>query len=433
MMLSPDQQLAFEAAYAGANIFITGPGGTGKSFLVHEIVDALRAKDRNVQVTASTGIAAVQVNGCTIHKYLGTGIARNLANAKKWYDGMQSNMHRGLSKRISGTDVLVVDEVSMLSGDFINMASGWLRKFGDEHRPFGGKQVIFVGDFMQLPPVDPKNRDRDKYAFQAAAWTKAGVNTYELTTPHRQADPEFVAALNRLRFGELSDADAQMFAVCVGRRLEDPTELLSTNNEVDRVNARQLAALPGETFIVRGDVQTRHGLSEVKAVNAHTNLLKSCITPEVLELKVGAPVLMTVNDPSGRFVNGTRATVVSLHPSTPGELAAAGTMVKVEINGEEHEVLPHRWKYLDGSNRVDASLLQLPVRLAWALTIHKSQGLTLDRYKVNLIRCFAAGQAYVALSRASRIEGLELADVLKPEQIFANPTLVEFYTEKQHD
>ncbi len=428
-MLSDDQARALDATLLGHNVFITGPGGTGKSHLVDEIVGEVEQMGKAVRVCASTGLAALNVGGSTIHKLLGTGMAQRISEAEPWLNRMNSGMRNTFERRLSSFDVLIIDEVSMLSGDYIGMASAWLKIMRKDERPFGGVQVIFVGDFMQLPPVDKKRKNVSPFAFMGNGWENADVLMCELTTPHRQADPEFVATLNRLRFGHVDAAAIELFAPCVDRMLENPTKLLSTNDAVNAVNARELMALPGESTLFEATTGSRLGMAKDKAWTAINHLLESCLSPKELELKVGAPVLMTANDPEDRFVNGSRGVILELHDSV-------SPWAKVEIGGVQHDVGRHKWEAIGGNGKMDAWMRQLPMRLAWALTIHKAQGMTLDPCFADLRNVFAPGMAYVALSRAARLEGLELASALRVEQVFANLRLVEFYSpgrSTQHD
>ncbi|KKK98828.1 hypothetical protein LCGC14_2638820, partial [marine sediment metagenome] len=203
--LSEGQQEALNAALAGHNIFITGPGGTGKSELLFQIIDAL-SDMKHVATTASTGIAAIRIGGATIHAWLGTQIKKNKAEVSKVLSQRRvKNVHE-IERRLKETDVLVVDEVSMLSGDYIEMMDFWLRRMRKKiTKPFGGLQVIFTGDFLQLPPVQKRGDKFDfLYAFQSQVWQKAGLQTHMLTKVFRQDDAQFIEMLMRLRIGETS-------------------------------------------------------------------------------------------------------------------------------------------------------------------------------------------------------------------------------------
>lgn len=432
-MLAPDQQQAYEAVMRGENVLITGAGGTGKSFLIDKLSTDLMDSGRKTVLTASTGIAAVNIDGRTIHRYLGIGISKDREDARQWLERMPRGIYHALANRFGFLDALVVDEVSMLSGDFLDAVSAWLRHFTIKDRPWGGKQVIFVGDFMQLPPVFRRDEDPPKrpYAFLSAAWRNSKIQVYELTTAHRQEDAELVSALNRIRFGELTDADRVLFDACVGRELDEPTELYATNADVDHVNARKLDELDGELIHLPAQIELSPGLRPDRAEKILSEFRRS-LTPLDLYLKPGAPVLMTRNDPGDLYVNGTRARIVdfekpseSLHEFEREEEPKRGLIV--EIDGVEHPIAPVDWHVRDGNGEIEGSMFQYPVRLAWALTIHKAQGMTLDPYRVDLEKCFAPGQAYVALSRTKRLEGLSLAAPLDPKLIFVHPVLKRYY------
>ncbi len=406
---------ALNAALAGHSIFLTGPGGTGKSEVVKQIVASLRARGDGVVVGASTGIAAVAIGGMTIHSIIGLGIARNRAEAMR---RMGVDTKSKAQDRLNSVKTLVVDEVSMLSGDFIDMLDWWLNMVRDHEpgrfQPFGGYQMIFVGDFLQLPPVI---RDSDKvekrYAFEADAWKNGGIVEVYLNESHRQADPDLYRHLCLIRRGIVTEETVDFFRQAHDRPLVEPTGLYGTNQEAAAVNARNLKKINAELHEFEAQMAGNQ-----KWYNA---LIDNCIAEYILALKVGAPVIFVKNKWGG-YVNGERGVVTEV----------GGDYVIVRKDGgpeDGREVTVERapWEMKDAKDRVLASLTQFPLKLAWALTIHKSQGMSLDRVRVDLAGCFERGQAYVALSRARSIEGLSLSVLPNEGSVRASNRVVTYY------
>lgn len=422
MPLGVDQQRVYDRAMEGENLLITGAAGTGKSFTIEQIIKGLQRQGKRVAITASTGIAGLNVGGCTIHSFLGTGIKGTVGALKKRMPDVLEN--KKLRKRLERTDVLVVDEVSMLSGDYLDMADYWLTwvrnamwmvssaeevEMFRESEAFGALQVILVGDFLQLPPVLKYDTPRE-FAFQARAWERAGIKTELLQEVFRQQDKAFAEHLNRLRVGELSQAAQDFFAPCVGRELEHPTFLVPHNASALRYNLDALERLPG-------DEVTYEAIMEGKEW-AFDALAKDCIAERRLELKPGAQVIFLMNDTERRIVNGMRGVVVECGPKSITVERATGGTVALDRN---------RWDRKDGDGNTVATMKQYPVKLAYALTIHKSQGMTLDRVRCNLERAFTGGHAYVALSRATSAEGLSLDIPLHEDQVLVAQDAVDFY------
>lgn len=405
--LSEEQRQAFLQALAGHNVFVSGPGGTGKSHVVGLIVDALQERGKGLRVAASTGIAALNIGGATIHSVLGTMLAGTVREAKSLL-GSPSTRARA-RVRLERVSTLVIDEVSMLSGDYLEMMDFWLREVLGRSIPFAGKQLLLVGDFLQLPPVDPTNRNRFPYTFQAPVWNQAALHTMELRKSFRQDDQALVDVLNRVRYGEATATDLEIFAPCVGRKLENPLSLVPTNRQADQLNISELTALEGVP---------RKYTADFTGYDSGIKALKKGMVPEELWLKVGASVLLLKNNPEQGYVNGSRGVVT--------ELSDSYVVVRLD-RGYEVEVTRATWETKNGDGKITATMRQFPIRLAWAITIHKSQGMTLDNLRVDVARVFEAGQAYVALSRLRNLEGLSLDAPIEPHMIFAKPEIVEFY------
>lgn len=416
--LSPDQDAALDAAIAGKNLFITGAAGTGKTHLIHTIITALRmTQGKRVAIAASTGIAAMSIRGSTIHSLLGTGIR---GNCQQLYKAIQSKSLREdkIRARLQRIDVMIVDEVSMLTGDFIDMTSElccYIREEKDQ--PFGGIQVIFCGDLLQLPPVITENETRPRYeqCFLAEAWADAKVQPVTLTTVFRQDDAEFIGHLMRVRDATAGKDTREYFNERVSpiAHQEDQdgcTVLYPTNKGAKSRNDRMLYEHPGKEIQYQADLDGPEWAIE--------KCIKGCIAEVDLRLKVGAPVIILKNDYEQGLRNGMRAVVLSVSPNYVKVKTETGMSVGLE---------PHVWEFRYGGEVPIATLTQFPVKLAWALTVHKSQGMTLTKVHCDLTRCFAPGQAYVALSRASTVQGLTLEGALMKSVIKANTPALHYY------
>ncbi|MDE1924734.1 MAG: AAA family ATPase [Patescibacteria group bacterium] len=390
----------------GANVFLTGEPGAGKSHTVNEFVARLRQHGIEPAITASTGIAATHIGGMTIHSWCGIGIKRTLNQYD--LDRIASSEH--VVKRMRRTKILIIDEVSMLSPDTLSMVDAVCREVLGSSRAFGGLQIIFVGDFFQLPPIvkrqeaqqsdsglsfDSLEDSRPRFAYDSDAWAHANPVVCYLTEQHRQDDKIFLDILSAIRrnsFGEEHLEHIEARKVSRGKQVAGATKLFSHNADVDRLNDETLGNIAGtpKSFVMQSQ-----GAPSIVAA-----LIKSCLSPEALFLKVGASVMFTKNNPKEGYVNGTLGTVVSFNSfnSYPTVETRAGRMIEVE---------PMDWTVEEGG-KIRARITQLPLRLAWAITVHKSQGMSLDEAVMDLSDVFEFGQGYVALSRVRRLSGLHL-------------------------
>ncbi len=400
------QSQALAVMLSGEAVFLTGPPGAGKTFVLNQFVKRATKSGKTVAVTASTGIAATHINGTTIHSWSGLGI-RDMLGSR---DRLQLAGNAKLVKRYNGTDILVIDEVSMLHGhrlDMINEVCKLLRK---SERPFGGLQVVLVGDLFQLPPVNRGGEAVD-FAHESAAWEELQPKICYITEQHRQQNDGLLELLEAMRSGDLDSYHEELLNERLGVTpdAEQPvTRLYAHNVDIDTVNQRHLAALKEEVY--EYEMTTKGAAAKVE------QLRRSVLAPELLELKVGAEVMFVANNPSAGFVNGTRGQVVEFRDDQP--------VVQLTKNKRTIKVSPHSWK-LEEDGRVRAEVAQLPLRLAWAITIHKSQGMSLDAAEIDLGKSFTPGMGYVALSRIRSLDGLYLSGI-NAMALRMHPTIYEF-------
>jgi hypothetical protein len=375
---------------SGKSVFLTGAPGAGKTYVLNEFIRRARRRAKNVAVTASTGIAATHIGGTTIHSWSGLGIRDQLTPYDR--DWLRSNDR--LRKRYLATDILVVDEISMLHGKRLDMVNEACKLLRGSDAPFGGLQVILVGDLFQLPPVSRGDELTD-FAHTSAAWAELNPQICYLSEQHRQQGDRLLDVLEAMRRGEIEDWHQETLAERLNTKPANGvpiTRLYAHNVDVESINQRHLALLASEakTFTM----QTKGSAAKVE------QLVRSVLAPEKLELKLDAEVMFVANNFAEGFVNGSRGQVVKFDDGGMPlvKLFATGRIIKVE---------PHSWTLTeDGKKR--AEVIQLPLRLAWAITIHKSQGMSLDAAEVDLGKTFTPGMGYVALSRVRSLDGVFL-------------------------
>ncbi len=426
--LNKDFLRALDVIEAGRSVFVTGKAGTGKSTLLsHFRSNTLK----RIVVLAPTGVAALNVGGQTIHSFFRFKPGTTVEQIKK-VKGKRSAIYRNL-------DAIVIDEISMVRVDLFDMIDVFLRLNGPDHAcPFGGVQMIFFGDLYQLPPVVTSaekeifsSRYSSPYFFDADVMRRGFVFEYvELEKIYRQKDDAFVRVLNRIRNNSADDGDLAVLNARVGASLAGRSkfkvQLTTTNAMAAAINQEYLRELGGREFSfdanVDGDFDRQH-----------------FPTDETVRLKAGAQVMMLNNDQEGRWVNGTLGKVIGVAAGAQGEYAA----VQVEFeDGSQEEVLPHTWEVSRYKFREEdkslvsepvGSFLQYPLKLAWAVTIHKSQGKTFEQVVIDIGNgTFAHGQAYVALSRATHLRGISLARPLQKRHILLDRRVVDFMTRYQY-
>ena len=402
---------------SGANVFLTGAPGAGKTYVLNEFVRQARADGASVSVTASTGIAATHINGTTIHSWSGIGLATALT------DNLVKTIRTRRRRRLQEADILIIDEASMLHAWLFDMVDQVCRIIRRDERPFGGLQVVLSGDFFQLPPVSVSGRDhdviapgpeflasRERYAregvdpegfvTESLVWRELDPVICYLTEQHRQDDGRLLGVLTDIREGAVDDNDRDMLLTRLGI-LPEPgrqaVNLFPVNRQADALNDLRL-------FEIKEDpheyVATSSG-----AANLVARLKKNMLAPERLLLKTGAAVMAVRNDPDHQFVNGSLGTVRGFTAQSQG-----GWPIVAFENGNVATMRPNCWEMQDGDT-ILAQVDQVPLRCAWAITIHKSQGMTLDRAVMDLRRTFAPGMGYVALSRVESLDGLYLQGV----------------------
>ncbi|MFH0873534.1 MAG: PIF1 family DEAD/DEAH box helicase [Candidatus Komeilibacteria bacterium] len=396
------QAQALAILKTGANVFLTGEPGAGKTHTINQYVDYLRQHNIEPAITASTGIAATHIGGMTIHSWSGIGIKKFLSSRD--LDALAANEY--LVKRVAKTKVLIIDEVSMLAPETITMVEAVCREIKRNNEPFGGLQIIFVGDFFQLPPVVRPDTDEasqgeffeeepELFAYQSPAWSKANPLVCYLHEQHRQDDPNFLQLLTAIRSNTFTDAhlkDIQSRKISSAKAPQDVTKLFSHNANVDAVNQAMLDQLPGKNYSYEMKTQGKSRLVQ--------SLQKGCLSPDNLQLKTGAAVMFTKNNSKQGFVNGTLGVVAGFDDLTRQPI------IKTR-QGQRIAVEPMDWTLEEGG-KIRARLTQFPLRLAWAITVHKSQGMSLDEAIMDLSQVFEFGQGYVALSRVRRLAGLHL-------------------------
>ena len=412
--MNEEQKRFIKLASEGHNIFLTGAGGTGKSYIIQHLVDKYKAINKPYGLTSMTGTAALLLGkATTLHSWACVGIARE--SAAKLIESINGSA-RSKRKWIS-TQVLIVDEVSMMDIDFfekLNLIGQAVRK---NPKPFGGLQLIFVGDFFQLPPVD---NGTHKFIFESEVWSKIDFKIIELTQVVRQKDPVFHKILNEARIGSLSTESIDILKQRIDlpwQNLEiKPTLLFPKKTIVASVNAQGLSKLPGPEYIYKVETISTSKFGEELDLLSQ-KALRNASYDETVVLKVGAQVMLLINRNDGtELVNGSRGVVTGFLPnSTP--------LVKFHSMGQPIAIENHTWEIEGGY----INQKQLPLKLAYALTIHKSQGSTLDSALIDIgSDVFECGQAYVALSRVKSLESLYIVK-LSAQAFKANSKVKKFY------
>jgi len=383
------QEEALDILKMGHNVFLTGQAGSGKTYLLNQYISYLKQLNIGVAVTASTGISATHMEGRTIHSWAGIGI-KDFMTHKELRDLLKK---KKLRERFQKTNVLIIDEISMLHSYRLDLVETVARMMKGNFEPFGGIQIVLCGDFFQLPPVTREGNPADYFAFKSSSWDGMDMQVCYLETQYRQTDKEYRAVLNEIRTdavhqGTIETLRKRYQATFDGRKI---TKLYTHNSDVDAINDYELSRLSSEP---------KHFYMQSKGVERLVKELKrNCLAPEDLVLKEKAVVIFVKNNFDRGYVNGTMGMVEGFDEY--------GNPVVKTNKGNVITALPESWRF-EEDGRVVAEISQVPLRLAWAITVHKSQGMSLDAAEVDLSKTFEPGMGYVALSRIRELRGLRL-------------------------
>ena len=435
--LSKEQITALELFEKGNNVFLTGPGGSGKTELIKRIVEIANKKHKKIQVCALTGCATVLLRcggSKTIHSWAGVGLASGAFGTV--VDRVVKNKFK--SNAWKSVDVLVIDEISMMSKKLFDILDSIGRRARCQpSKPFGGIQIVFSGDFYQLPPVgDNDDEDTTAFCFESARWKEAfgKENMIELKTIFRQTDLNYTNVLNQIRIGKLYKSSYELVMKRVGLKYPEtcirPTILVPRRCDAERINSVELAKLTGEESVFKlsvdesspagaNDKKEKIRMSEEQKEMELRQLRGSIIADDKLILKIGTQVMCIANidvDSPTPIVNGSQGIIVDIVNGFP----------KVQfLNGGEPRLLSyHKWTC---ENNPEIGIKQIPLIHAWSITIHKSQGVTLEMAEIDAgSNIFECGQTYVALSRVKSLDGLYLS-AFNPQKIKTNEKVKSFY------
>jgi len=416
--LSKEQKLVIQEISQGSNILVTGGAGTGKSFLLNYL--KRHYGKLGLAVTASTGIAAVNIGGSTIHSWAGIGLA-NLP-----IDQIIANLFSGkmskIRRRIKETRILAIDEISMISANLFDILDQVLRAVRENNQPFGGLQILLFGDFLQLAPITRYGDEEQSFCFTSQSWKNLDLQTFVLQEIFRQHDKKFIKILNNLRFGNLDEDDVEQLNLRLKANDDNltikPTILTSHNAKAAQINEFELKKIPRE----EKSFEAKY-FGEINKVEL---LRKNCLAVESLKLKVGAQVMMIKNTfQKEGIINGSLGVVQDFSPKKFYPIVEFS-------NGKILTIAPEEWiidRFDHDTKQVvtEAAATQIPLILSWAITIHKSQGLTLDKISCDLSNIFSAGQAYVALSRARSLDSVFISSI-DFKKIITNQDAIQFYS-----
>lgn len=414
--LSSQQQSVIRSFEQGKNLFVTGGAGSGKSHLLNFL--KRNYSKQGLEVTASTGVAAVNIGGATIHSFAGIGLANMPVN--QIIENLFSKKLSRVRRKIKQVKALAIDEISMISVELLETLDEVFRAVRENNLPMGGMQVLLFGDFLQLPPVN-KNSQNFNFCFNSEVWKRLNLEVFALAEIFRQNDPEFIEILNKLRFGEVDKNSRQLLESRLKASDENsiikPTILTTHNAKVAKTNEVELKKIPREEKAYEAEYFGDNYKIEF--------LKKNCLAPELLRLKIGAQVMMIKNTYQKEgIINGSLGIIRDFSPKKSYPLVEF-------IGGKILTVGPEEWlieKFNEEkkSMETEAGVSQIPLILAWAITIHKSQGLTLDKISCDLEDVFSPGQAYVALSRARSLKSIFIESI-NFSKITSDPEAVRFY------
>lgn len=428
---NPELQIALRIIqHTRRSLFLTGKAGTGKSTFLRHISQTTKKKH---VILAPTGIAAINVGGATLHSFFKLPFHPILPNDNRY--GVR-NLRKTLKynsekiKLIKEVELIIIDEISMVRADIIDIIDKILRVYAHNMRiPFGGKQLLLVGDMYQLEPVLREDERAllqpfysSKFFFDARVFREMQLVCIELQKVYRQSDPRFISILDHIRTSNATQADLSVLNQRVGSSANDAggalAITLSTHRDtVDYINQQRLQQLPGQPAVFHGVIEGEFPENNLP-------------TPMKLEIKTGAQVLFVKNDREKRWVNGTLGTVIGMGDESEG-LICVRTEQGEDVDVEQETWSNVRYTYNEKEQKIEEEEIgyfrQFPIRLAWAITIHKSQGLTFNQVNIDLSGgVFAGGQTYVALSRCRSLEGINLEAPVKKENIFVSQAITRF-------
>ena len=390
-----NQKTALEILKLGHNVFLTGAAGSGKTYLLNQYINYLKNRGVGVAVTASTGIAATHMNGITIHSWSGMGIKDRITEL----DLRKLSRNQRVQRRMEKTKVLIIDEISMLHAHQLDNVDKICRYLKEEtFLPFGGLQVVLCGDFFQLPPVQKNRNEKVKFAHASRVWQEMKLKICYLDEQHRQEDDRMLELLNDIRGARVSEKTWEIILSRENKEIlgiDQPTKLFTHNVDVDAINNRELEKIKEKSLGYGMRARGNRKLVEF--------LKQSCLAPEKLVLKKGARVMFVKNNFDEGYVNGTVGDVVGFNPENNFPIVRT-------LQGRKIIVSPVTWEVLEDDIAL-ARIKQIPLRLAWAITVHKSQGMSLDAAEIDLGKSFEYGMGYVALSRVRKLSGIKLLGI----------------------
>ena len=385
------QNTALNILKTGNNVFITGSAGTGKTYLLNKFTFYLKSRKIIPTIVAPTGIAASHLQGQTIHSFFSLGIRDTVDDY--YIDSLLDKKY--LQTRFSKLKVLIIDEISMVSPEIFSSIDRILRAFKKNDNPFGGVQTILSGDFFQLPPISKVVKEK-RFAWQSPSWKELELKTCYLQEKFRQDDNVLISILDEIRSGKVTSASYDLLNSRLEKKLDidfTPTKLYTHNIDVDRINNDELNKLnnTSHTFKYKSE-GTQKNIEKI---------FKSSLVLEEMVLKKDAVVMFIKNNHELGYVNGTTGVVIDFDKESglPIVKTYSGSVIRLKLED---------WTIENDKGTITAKVSQVPLKLAWAITIHKSQGMTLDSAEIDLSKTFEVGQGYVALSRIKNIDGLRL-------------------------
>lgn len=424
--LTPSQKKALDIMTSGENVMITGMAGTGKSLLLKLFLTLSQANGNHVGLTSLTGISALVIGGSTLHSYLGIGLGK--ANVDILFSQIKSK--KRIFDRWRNLDILIIDEVSMMTSELLEKLDSLAKRIRSSLLPFGGIQIILSGDFLQLPCIKEGGSSEAEFCFESVIWSKLIKETVYLTDIIRQKDSEFQTCLNEVRLGTLSKKSKNLLLSRNNISFSSdiiPTKIFSLNRQVDAINKKELERLIDKHSAVfeynmiinvnpKDEMGNKRSIKEIEDIKER--IKRDSIVPEKLELTYDAQVMLVYNiDTENGLVNGSRGIVKEF---TSDDLPI------VEFMNGKRLTIPYQTWNLENDKIAIANYVQVPLKLAYAASIHKSQGLTLDCAEIDFTGIFEYGQAYVALSRVKDLSGLRIRN-FEEKRIKAHPKALEYY------